>query len=315
MRLQATQEGLVPLKTWIKNALDQVIQVCMGEPNLEFVWVGHDAVDPLQQAQTLQILVSAGIKTREEARAELGLGGEKGAAGLGKFNPNHDEGGRFATADGAVATVGSPARNPKPQGVQVASLDNVAPDGTIDDSGGSVASAPGAGDDNAQVAQARPPLGTSKYSVDLRAEEAYWGGHAVRDHVGKSPDDLIAEQAANRVDTPVEGGIETEYRLSESSYPSWESANDYINRLLESHRGEVDLVASGQWDEQWIEERVGSPTGIEVIANEQGQLVVRDTYNAGVLIAHDPRVPRGYRVKTAYPTNDKNSYPLPGYSR
>ncbi len=78
-----------------------MIQVCVGEPNLEFVWVGDDAVDPLQQAQTLQILVSAGIKTREEARAELGLGGDA-KAGLGKFNPNHDERGRFATADDAA---------------------------------------------------------------------------------------------------------------------------------------------------------------------------------------------------------------------
>ena len=76
MRLQATQEGLVPLKTWVKSALDRAIQVCMGERDLEFVWVGDDAIDPLQQAQTLQILVSAGIKTRDEARAELGLGGE-----------------------------------------------------------------------------------------------------------------------------------------------------------------------------------------------------------------------------------------------
>ena len=37
----------------------------MGEPGLEFVWVGDDAVDPLQQAQTLQILVNSGIKTRD----------------------------------------------------------------------------------------------------------------------------------------------------------------------------------------------------------------------------------------------------------
>ena len=72
--MQATQEGLVPLKNWIKSALDRVIQECMNEPGLEFVWVGDDAVDPLQQAQTLEILVGAGIKTREEARAELGLG-------------------------------------------------------------------------------------------------------------------------------------------------------------------------------------------------------------------------------------------------
>ena len=62
----------MPLKAWIKNALDHVIQSCMNEPGLEFVWVGDDAIDPLQQAQTLQILVSTGLKTREEARAERG---------------------------------------------------------------------------------------------------------------------------------------------------------------------------------------------------------------------------------------------------
>ena len=63
----------MPLKAWVKNALDHVICVCMNEPSLEFVWVGDDAIDPLEQAQTLQILVGAGIKTREEARADLGL--------------------------------------------------------------------------------------------------------------------------------------------------------------------------------------------------------------------------------------------------
>jgi hypothetical protein len=74
LRVQAAQEGLVPLKNWIENALDHVIQVAMNEPDLEFAWVGDDAIDPLQQAQTLNILVSAGIKTRDVARAELGLG-------------------------------------------------------------------------------------------------------------------------------------------------------------------------------------------------------------------------------------------------
>jgi hypothetical protein len=102
LRLQATQEGLVPLKGWIKTALDHVIQVCLCEPDLEFVWVGDDAVDPLQQAQTLNILVAAGIKTIAEARADLGLAAEaKAAPMLGKFNPYHDEQGRFTTADGA----------------------------------------------------------------------------------------------------------------------------------------------------------------------------------------------------------------------
>ena len=128
MRQQATQEGLVPLKAWVKNALDHVICVCMNEPGLEFVWVGDDAIDPLEQAQTLQILVGAGIKTREEARADLGLAPAGGGPGkpqakLGKYNPHHDERGLFATADGAVATVGSVARKPRPTAVQVASSD------------------------------------------------------------------------------------------------------------------------------------------------------------------------------------------------
>jgi Phage portal protein len=99
LRLQASQEGLIPLRAWIKNALDRIIQTYLGAADLEFVWVGDDAVDPLQQAQTLQILVGAGIKTKDEARAELGLA-VTGGKELGKFNPYHDHRGRFTTADG-----------------------------------------------------------------------------------------------------------------------------------------------------------------------------------------------------------------------
>jgi hypothetical protein len=51
LRQQATQEGPVPLKAWVKNALDHVIQECMNEPGLEFVWVGDDAVDPQHSHQ------------------------------------------------------------------------------------------------------------------------------------------------------------------------------------------------------------------------------------------------------------------------
>ena len=142
----------------------------MNEPGLEFVWVGDDAIDPLQQAQTLQILVAAGIKTREEARADLGLGGGKGAAtasaaGLGKYNHNHDERGRFATDDNAVATVGSPARKPRPQGVQVANLDNIATDATIDGGTANETSTrqidPGTADNNAATTTRSPTQNTS----------------------------------------------------------------------------------------------------------------------------------------------------------
>ncbi len=101
---QSTQNVVKLLKAWVKSALDHVIQVCMNEAGLEFVWVGDDAIDPLQQAQTLQILVSTGIKTREEARADLGLGaaGGKGSAEpvtKWNFDPNQprDDDGRWTT--------------------------------------------------------------------------------------------------------------------------------------------------------------------------------------------------------------------------
>jgi hypothetical protein len=311
----------VPLKRWLKNALDHVIHVCMNEPGLEFVWVGDDAVDPLEQAQTLQILIGAGIKTREEARADLGLGptGGKAPAGppvakrgatrplLGKLNPHHDERGQFATADGAVATVGSPARKPRPTRVQVASNDaTVRPDVSPDTVS---PKAQGESEAGELVAQAPPALGTSKYSVNLRAEEQLWGGHAVRDHVGKTNAELIAQVESTRVDSPARDGLVESKYTPEGSYLSSEAANDFINRLLQSHTDLVDPVASGEWDQAWIEDRIGSHTGIEAFLDAQGQVTTRDTYNAGVLIVHDDRVPRGYRVKTAYPRNDRNSYP------
>jgi hypothetical protein len=58
----------------------------------------------------------------------LGPGDDKAAAGLGKFNPNHDERGRFATAENAVGAVGIATRKPRAKGTQVASLDTVSSD-------------------------------------------------------------------------------------------------------------------------------------------------------------------------------------------
>jgi Phage portal protein len=160
LRLQATQEGLIPLKAWVKSALDYVIQVCMNEPALEFVWVGDDAIDPLQQAQTLQILVGAGIKTREEARAELGLGTASGAPGrepvaLGKFNLYHDEQGRFTTADDAVEPGSGGHGRPRPKRVEVASNDSAMSDAGGDSNSQAIAAAQAG--EVAQIEPIEPP--------------------------------------------------------------------------------------------------------------------------------------------------------------
>ena len=122
MRLQATQEGLVPLKAWVKSALDEVIQVCMDEPGLEFVWVGDDAVDPLQQAQTLQHSGVGGDQDPRGGASGAGAGREKGRrARWGSITTTMTSGaavhggGRRASARAA-----EPPQRPCPKGVQIA---------------------------------------------------------------------------------------------------------------------------------------------------------------------------------------------------
>jgi hypothetical protein len=265
LRMQATQEGLVPLKAWVKGALDHVIQVYLNQPDLEFIWVGDDAVDPLQQAQTLNILVGAGIKTREEARADLGLAPEGGkSGGLGKFNPYHDEHGRFTTAEEA--------------------------------GGASIQYAATNADDK------------YKYSVNLQEEDEKYGGHTLTKHVGRTRQSLIEAIDATLQEVPIEGGVVSRKIRSESSFVSLESANDLVNRVLQNHTVEVDSVSSGAWDNQWLEDRIGSPTGVEATPGAGLVVYTRPTYNVGVWIEHYSRSPRGYRVTTAYPLSFLQTY-------
>jgi len=267
LRMQATQEGLVPLKAWVKSALDQVVQVYLKQPDLEFVWVGDDAVDPLEQAQTLNILVSAGIKTREEARADLGLAPEGNDAGLGKFNPYHDWRGQFTTAAGASHAQDS------------------------------------------QIVAVADDIGDKfKYSINLQEEDEKYGGHAFNKHVARTRQSLIQAVDGTLREIPTPNGIISQKIRSESSFFSTESANDLVNRVIQNHKSEVDLVSSGEWDEQWMEDRIGSQTGIEATPDANLVVFTRPTYNVGVLITHDSRSPRGYRVTTAYPLNDDAAY-------
>lgn len=137
----------------------------------------------------------------------------------------------------------------------------------------------------------------------------------MRDHVGKSIPDLINELESSRTQLLTAGGMIERVLRSESSFTSVESANDLINRVLQNHKSEVDMVASGAWDEQWLEDRIGSPTGTEATPDSKLHIFTRPTYKVGVLIIHDFRVPRGYRVKTAYPLNDDAGNLVPRLGR
>ena len=141
----------------------------------------------------------------------------------------------------------------------------------------------------------------SRYSVDLTQEEVPNGpSHVFRDHVGKSDSELLDTLNKDRrnilgfkVGAPSEG-----------SFASREAANDFVNRVLEGNRAKVDAVATGAADYSWLDKRFGFKTGREAYRPDiDTPAYLRDTYEVGVYIIHDPRSPRGYRVRTAYPRN------------
>jgi len=73
LRVEASHEGLIPLKNWIKAVFDLAIQRYMGFSDLEFAWDDSDTTDPLQRAQADQIDIASRVKTVNEVRDERGL--------------------------------------------------------------------------------------------------------------------------------------------------------------------------------------------------------------------------------------------------
>lgn len=140
-----------------------------------------------------------------------------------------------------------------------------------------------------------------KRPIDLREEEAR-GGHALREHVGKTDEELLASTTIDRGQT-----IAFSYaRRINGSFASMESANDFVNRTLEQNRDRVEAVANGRLAEDFITYRFGYKTGREAFREDvDAAPYLRDPYGVGVSIVHDPRASRGYSVVTAYPRNER----------
>jgi len=78
----------------------------------------------------------------------------------------------------------------------------------------------------------------------------------------------------------------------------------FVNRTLEQNQLMVDEVADGKEDRAFANTRFGYRTGREAFRPSiDSEPYLRDTYEVGVEIRHDPRVARGYRVHTACPMN------------
>jgi hypothetical protein len=70
---RSLEEGLAPLKLWVKRLVDEVNEQEFGETDLEFAW--HDAagIDPLTQSQVDDTALRNGSATVNEVRASRGL--------------------------------------------------------------------------------------------------------------------------------------------------------------------------------------------------------------------------------------------------
>ena len=83
----ATAEGLQPLLVWLKGLIDRILAQVLGCDDLEFAWTDRTAPDPQTQATIAAAYVAAGIKTRNEVRAELGLDPVAGGDALTTAGP------------------------------------------------------------------------------------------------------------------------------------------------------------------------------------------------------------------------------------
>ena len=196
-----------------------------------------------------------------------------------KFNPYHDELGRFTTADGAAA--GASGQDPGDEDV----------DGADDGS---------ANDDDGGLQTVADRTGARQYDVDLAEHDSKYGGHAFKRHVERPDDELMAIVSRDRA-TFFSYSIA---RIAQGSFLTKEDANNFVNGVLEENASVVAEVAVGKIETAGFMKRFGYVTGKEAFrpaANSEPY--IRPTYEVYVRIDRDKRSPTGFRVFTAYPFN------------
>ena len=254
------------------------------KPDLDQV----EALAPEREALWTR-LESASFLTDDEKRAAAGYGPKEStssapgdsptssrwpSATTAKFNPNHDDAGRFTTADG----VGGGSGN----NVLVGGAGNDTPTGRD---------------------------GRTGYPVSI-LEEDQLGGHTYERHVGKSEEYLKARITASRINVPLIGTI-GEKRAG--SFTSLEAANKLVNSVMAEPQNQVKLKGFVDKQigyyfpvlDLYPAVPFGSPTGYEAyVRNDRAQPIMRATNSVLVRVSRTAKVPRGYFVNTAYPLNE-----------
>ena len=144
--------------------------------------------------------------------------------------------------------------------------------------------------------------GDAQYKVNLKEEEAR-GGHALRDHVGKSYNVLMSQSGA--IDSTVKNTVQ----INEGTFGSDREAEDFTNMALKANKNIVDRVVNEKITIYVpVDERFGAVTGKELFVYSDGLSINAEmcpTYSIRVIITYAQNSPRGYRVHTSFPTNLK----------
>jgi Bacterial CdiA-CT RNAse A domain len=227
-------------------------------------------------------LNAATFLTDDEKRAAAGYGAKAESEADGaartvsvaaKFNPNHDDAGRFTFADGGGGSGSQSETNDSTDRVRVAQGDG----------------------------------GRSGYPVDILAEEQL-GGHTIERHIAKPEEYLKARILNSRVNIPAVpfGGGEARA----GSFTSVESANKLVNSTMADpiNREKVAAFARGDF---WYSLPVlqlfktfSTETGYEAYARGNRQPIMRPTYSVRVRIFRSSAVPKGYYIDSAWPENN-----------
>jgi Phage portal protein/Bacterial CdiA-CT RNAse A domain len=258
---------------WLSPAFNAELEL---KPDLDQV----EALAPEREALWTR-LEGASFLTDDEKRAAAGYAAkDQGLAALAttaKFNPNHDDAGRFTTADGGLTGPGHGLG-----GTGKPSASNI--DGRV------------------RVAQTQDKPTVTNYKIDLQ-EEVSLGGHTIASHVARPDQELLDNVRRERVDIL---GTVTIYRKSQGSFLSIEDANNFVNRVLENSPERVQQVASGRIKDDAIIQRFGYQTGKEAFRPSANvEPFIRPTYEVLVRIQTDQRSPKGFRVFSAFPINAK----------
>jgi hypothetical protein len=147
---------------------------------------------------------------------------------------------------------------------------------------------------------------SERFYTPVLAEEDDIGGHSLSRHSKRTDSALIdwLNSDYKRIRT---GNLEiTEFPEAEGTFQSDGEANDLVSQVLQRNKDRVDKVAAGKNRGDTLQERFEFVTGREAFRpNGDSEPYIRDTYSVRVVIRHDTRSWRGYRVHTAYPVNDR----------